>query len=224
LDAGQRKVLAILEASTRGTTPSELQSDAWVIRQNAMRLLAALRAFLDEFSGARSANLARRVEARVEHGIGSDAVGLTAIDGVASGRASKLAAEGLATPADVVETGIDGLVDAGLSEGVAERVRDSAAELPAIDVDWGSFPESMPAGENELCEVAVRTTAGGARAGVRVTVNGVEMTGTETYLGETTLPVGVFGGDADALTFRVEVAFPELPLRPVSVERVVTVE
>ncbi len=224
LDAGQRKVLAILEASTRGTTPAELQSDAWVIRQNAMRLLAALRAFLDEFDGSRAANLARRVEARVEHGIGSDAVGLTAIDGVGSGRASKLAAEGFATPADVVSAGADALVDVGLSEGVAERVHDSAGELPAIDVEWGEFPETIARGENEMCEVSVRNKSGGARAGVRVTVNGVEMTASETYLGEATLPVGVFGGDAEALQFAVEVAFPELPLRPVVETRTVAVK
>jgi len=224
LDSGQRKVLAILEASMRGTTPAELQSDAWVIRQNAMRLLAALRAFLDEFDGSRAANLARRVEARVEHGIGADAVGLTAVDGVGSGRASKLAAEGFATPADLIDAGVDGLVDAGLSEGVAERVRDSARDLPAVEVEWGEFPETIPHGENEMCEVTVRSTAGDARAGVRVTVNGVEMTGSETYLGEETLPVGVFGGDAEELEFAVEVAFPELPLRPVVETRTVAVE
>jgi len=223
LDSGQRKVLAILEASMRGTTPSELQSDAWVIRQNANRLLAALQAFLAEFDGARAANLARRIEARVEHGISDDAVGLTAIDGIGSGRASKLAAEGLATPADVVAAGVEGLVDAGLSEGVAERVLESARDLPAVEIDWGAFPESIPHGENEMCEVTIRNTAGGGQAGIRVTVNGVEMTASETYLGEATLPVGVFGGDADELTFAIEVAFPELPIQPVVETRTVEV-
>jgi len=223
LDSGQRKVLAILEASMRGTTPSELQSDAWVIRQNANRLLAALQAFLAEFDGARAANLARRIEARVEHGISDDAVGLTAIDGVGSGRASKLAAERLATPADVVAAGVEGLVDAGLSEGVAERVLESARDLPVVEIDWGDFPESIPHGENEMCEVTVRNTAGGGQAGIRVTVNGVEMTASETYLGEATLPVGVFGGDADELTFAIEVAFSELPIQPVVETRTVEV-
>src|SRR5699024_2163261 len=52
LEPGTRKVLAILESSRRGSTPSELRSDAWVIRQNALRLLAALRAFLDRFGSA----------------------------------------------------------------------------------------------------------------------------------------------------------------------------
>ena len=223
LDSGQRKVLAILEASTRGTTPAELQSDAWVIRQNAMRLLAALRAFLDEFDGSRAANLARRVEARVEHGIGAEAVGLTAVDGVGSGRASKLAAEGFATPADVVAGGVEGLVDAGLSKGVAERVLESARDLPAVEIEWGEFPETIPHGENEMCEASVRNAAGGTRAGVRVTVNGVEMTGTETYLGEVALPVGIFGGDAEELEFAVEVTFPELPIRPIVETRTVVV-
>ena len=57
-----------------------------------------------------------------------------------------------------------------------------------------------------------------------VTVNGVEMTAQTSYLGTTTLPVGVFGGDAETLTFEVEVTFPELPLLPVTDVRSVDVE
>jgi replicative superfamily II helicase len=224
LDPGARKVLAILESSMRGTTPTELRSDAWVIRQNALRLLAALRAFLDRFAGARAANLATCIEARIENGISDDAVGLTAIDGVGSGRASQLAADGLRTPADVRETGVSGLVAAGLSEGVAERVHESAADLPNVVVEWGDFPDAVARGENAMREVRVRNVGGDARAGIRVTVNGVEMTGKNAYLGESTVPIGVFGGDADELTYAVEVAFPELPLRPVVAERTVRIE
>ena len=224
LDPGSRKVLAILESSMRGTTPAELQSDAWVIRQNALRLLAALRAFFDRFAGARAANLARRVEARIENGISDDAVGLTAIDGVGSGRASQLAAAGLTTPADVREAGVEGLVAAGLSEGVAERVVDSAGDLPNVVVEWGSFPDAVARGENAMREVRVRNVGGDARAGLRVTVNGVEMTTKDSYLGEATLPVGVFGGDADRLEFAVEVAFPELPVHPTVETRTVRIE
>ncbi|MFB6172388.1 MAG: DEAD/DEAH box helicase [Haloarculaceae archaeon] len=224
LDPGNRKVLAILRASMSGTTPGELQSDAWVIRQNALRLLAALRAFLDRFADARAANLARQIEARVETGISDDAVGLTAIDGVGAGRARKLAAEGLTTPAAVREAGVEGLVAAGLSEGVAEQVHANAADLPAVAVDWGDFPAAVGAGERAMREVEVNNEAGGARAGLRVTVNGREMTGKSVYLGRTTLPVAVFGGDAAELEYAVEVAFPELPLPPVRECRTVRVE
>jgi replicative superfamily II helicase len=224
LDPGQRKVLAILQSSMDGSTPAELRSDAWVIRQNALRLLAACRSFLDHFDGAAGANLASRVEARVEHGVSESAVGLTAIDGVGSGRASRLAAEGLQSPADVREAGVDGLIDAGLSEGVAERVLESANALPTLDFDWGAFPERIAPGENEMCEVTVRNRADGARAGVRVTVNGIEMTETDSYLGTVTVPVGVFGGDAAALEFAVEVYFPDLPLQPVVDTRTVAIE
>jgi len=223
LDPGNRKVLAILRASMDGTTPSELQSDAWVIRQNALRLLAALRAFCSEFAGPGAANLVRRVSARVEHGVSEGAVGLTAIDGVGAGRARKLAKEGLTTPGNVRRAGVDGLVAAGLSEGVAERVLENARSLPAVEVDWGEVPGSIARGENEMCEVGVRGTGGGARAGVRVTVNDVEMTVSTTYLGETTVPVGVFGADHAELTYAVEVTFPELPLPPVREEQVVRV-
>ncbi|MEF8792029.1 MAG: DEAD/DEAH box helicase, partial [Haloarculaceae archaeon] len=223
LDPGNRKVLAILRASMDGTTPSELQSDAWVIRQNALRLLGALRAFCGEFAGAAAANLVRRVAARVEHGVSAGAVGLTAIEGVGAGRAQKLASEGLTTPEDVRAAGVEGLVAAGLSEGVAERVLENARSLPVVEVRWGAFPETVARGENELREVTVRAAGGGARAGVRVTVNDVEMTTTSAYLGERMVPVGVFGADHDELTYAVEVTFPELPLPPVREERAVRV-
>jgi len=224
LEPGPRKVLAILRSSMTGSTPSELRSDAWVIRQNAVRLLSALRSFLERFADPHAAALARRVEARVEHGVSERAVGLTAIDGVGSGRASKLASEGIETPADAVDAGVDGLAAAGLSEGVAERVLKAARGLPRVVVEWGDFPETVARGENELCEVTVRNVGDAAQAGVRVTVNGVEMTATEGYLNDSmTVPVGVFGGDADEMAFTVSVAFPELPLLPVEERRTVRV-
>jgi len=224
LDPGNRKVLAILQASMDGTTPGELQSDAWVIRQNALRLVAALREFLERFAGPHAANVARRVEARVENGISAEAVGLTAIDGVGTGRGSKLAAAGLTTPADVLAADVEGLVEAGLSEGLAERVVAQADDLPTVEIDWGDFPDSVQSGDSEMHDITVRNTGEGAKAGVRVTVNGVEMTADSRYLGETTLPVGVFGGDPDELTFRVTVAFADLPLAPVTETRTVRVE
>jgi hypothetical protein len=50
------------------------------------------------------------------------------------------------------------------------------------------------------------------------------MSETTRYLGETTVPVGVFGGDAEELTYEVEVAFSGLPLVPVTDSRTVRVE
>ncbi len=224
LDAGSRKVLAILWLYAEGRSLGELGSDAWVIRQNALRLLSALRAFLERFHGPAAANLARRLEARIENGVGEGAVGLTAIDGVGSGRASKLDAEGLSTPGAVVEAGIDGLVAAGLSEGVAERVHEAATALPAPELDWGSFPDSVAAGERDLREVTVRNSGGSGAAAIRVTVNGVEMTETETYLrGTETVPVVLFGADEDTLEYAVSVTFPELPLVPLVERRTVEV-
>jgi replicative superfamily II helicase len=224
LDGGNRKVLAICRASMSGSTPTELRSDAWVIRQNALRLLAALREFLDTFAGPRAANLARRVEARVEHGVSRDAVGLTAVDGIGSRRAGRLSSAGLSTPADLVAAGPEELTRADLSEGVAERVVTSAAALPAIEVEWGAFPETVERGTSSVREVSVENTGGSARTGVRVTVNDVEMTTKTTYLSDVTrVPVGVFGATDDELTFRVEVTFPDLPLLPVRAERTVGV-
>ncbi|HKL30161.1 MAG TPA: helicase-related protein, partial [Natrialbaceae archaeon] len=225
LEPSARKVLAILRGGMSGTTPPDLQSDAWVIRQNALRLLAACRAFLERFADAHAANLARRIEARVENGVPAGAVGLTAIDGVGSGRASKLDAEGVSTPDDVRDADVEGLMAAGLSEGVSERVLESARNLPAVGIEWGAFPDSIPHGENDMREVRIRNGGDAASVGIRVTVNGREMTTRETYLAdEETVPVGVFGADVDELAVRVSVAFPDRPLLPVAEERSVRVE
>jgi replicative superfamily II helicase len=224
LDPGNRKVLAILRASMDGTTPSELKSDAWVIRQNALRLLAALRAFLRELGSPAAANLACRVEARVEHGVGSDAVGLTAVEGVGSGRASKLAAEGLRTPEDLREAGVSGLVEAGMSEGVAERLLQNARSLPDPIFDWGPFPDTIGRGQNRMCEVTVSNDGEGTVAYLEATVEDVSMADTRCYVGSRALPVGVFGGDRESMTYTVTVTFPELPLPPVSESRTVRVE
>jgi replicative superfamily II helicase len=224
LDPGNRKVLAILRAGMSGTTPAELQSDAWVIRQNGLRFLAALRAFCERFAAPRDANLVRRIEARVEHGISHEAVGLVAIGGVGAGRAQKLAKEGLVDPAAVRSAGVEGLVDAGLSEGVAERVFEQALGLPAVEIEWSGVPESIPTGENAMAEVTVTNRGDGTPSGIRVTVNGIEMSETTRYLGETTVPVGIFGGDADELVYEVEVSFSDLPLHPVTDRRTVRIE
>ena len=223
LDPGNRKVLAIIRASMDGTTPSELRSDAWVIRQNALRLLAAQRAFLRELGSPAAANLACRVEARVEHGVGSDAVGLTAVEGVGPGRARKLAAEGFNTPEDLRDAGVSGLVDAGMSEGVAERLLENAAGLPELAFDWGTFPTEIRRGENQMCEVTVTNARDGAVATLEATAEGHEMTSTRCYLGDRSLPVPVFGADRESVTYTVTVTLPELPLPPVSESRTVEV-
>jgi len=224
LEDGHRKVFAILTAAMDGKTPSELRSDAWVIRQNALRLLAALHEFADRFAGPRAANLICRIEARVEHGVSREAVALTAIDGVGATRAETLAQGELTTPGKIIEAGVDELTRAGITAGVAERIVEAAGNLPQITVDWGEFPDSIARGENEMCEVTIRTTAGSATAGIRVTVNGVEMNQKRCYLADSTaVPVGVFGA-AEDLEFIVEVTFPDLPLPPVRASRSVVVD
>jgi hypothetical protein len=56
----------------------------------------------------------------------------------------------------------------------------------------------------------------------RATVNGVELTAAEPYLGETALPMAAVADD-DRLEFVVAVVFPELPLQPVRSSRTVDV-
>jgi len=131
-----------------------------------------------------------------------------------SGRASKLAEAGLTDPADVRRAGVDGLVDAGLSEGVAERVLEQAAALPDLSVEWTDVPDSIAAGENTMAEVTVRNGGEGTPAGLRLTVNGIEMSETTRYLGETAIPVGVFGGDTAELTYRLGGQLSRTPVAP----------
>jgi len=232
LDAGPRKVLAILYGAMRGSTPPELRSDAWVIRQNALRLLAALAEFLERFDRPAGANLAHRLEARIDTGVPAEAVELTALDGVGAGRAHRLADEDITSVADVREAGRDGLVDAGLSGGVADAVVEQAADLPDVTVEWGDFPTSVARGENAMREVTVRNDGGSARVALRVTATRdggdgetVEMSRETAYLdGATTLPVGVFGADDDALVYGIEVRFPESALDTVRFERLVRID
>ncbi|MFB6094366.1 MAG: DEAD/DEAH box helicase [Halanaeroarchaeum sp.] len=224
LDAGPGKVAAILRASMAGSVPAALRSDAWAIRQNALRLVAALGEFFRRYDRPHPANLVTRLEARIETGVPRRAVGLTALDGVGSGRGRRLSRASVRDPADVRAAGVDGLVDAGLAEGVAENVLEQAVDLPAVEIEWGTFPDAVDRGESDVREVTIRNRGAGARVGVRVTVNGVEMTAETTYLAdETTVPVGVFGADDERLTYAISVAFPTLPLRPIEDERTVAV-
>jgi len=225
LDDGPRKVLAILRASVADSVPSDLRSDAWVIRQNALRLLAAFREFAETFADPQTAGLVARVAARVEHGVAADAVGLTAVDGIGSGRADTLAAADLTTPGALVDASTETLTSAGLTAGVAERVVEQARELPRASVEWGSFPDRIAVGDNDVREVTVRNEGGAARAGVRVTANGTEMHEKTCYFdGETTVPLAVFGSpQAETVTYAVEVVYPELPLCPQRESRTVTV-
>ena len=223
---GPRKVLAILRASTADSVPADLRSDAWVIRQNGLRLLAALREFAETFAGPRLAGLVARVAARVEHGVAADAVGLTAVDGVGAGRADTLAAGDLTTPADLVAAGASELTNAGLTAGVAERIVQQADGLPRASVEWGAFPDRITVGDNDVREVTVRNEGGPARAGVRVTANDTQMHEKTLYFdGETTVPVAVFGSpQAETVTYTVEVVYPELPLRPQRDSRTVRID
>ncbi len=214
LAAGERKVLAVLRAAAGDSLPPPLRSDAWVIQQNATRLLAALREVCAAFAGPRAANLVARVTARIEQGVPPEAVGLTAVEGIGANRAERLARGGLATPADVIEAGVDELQRADISPGVASRLVEQAADCPRIEVDWSGFPDAVTEGDNELCEVSVHNVGGGARVAVQVFANGVQMHETSTYLDtEQSVPVAVFGApDESVVEYAVEIVYPELPI------------
>lgn len=224
LSDGHRKVLAILRAAMSGTLPSELRSDAWVIKQNALRLIAALGAFCEEFSTPKVANRVRQIEARIEYGVGDDAVGLTEIDGVGTSRANKLAAAGYTTPEEVASATPTQLSNAGLPDSAAERIYNAANKLPQITVDWGSFPDTVTSDGRDIYELTIRNGGNGANASIRLTVNEAEMTAKETYLQDiTTIPAAVFGSDTNELEFTLEITFPSLAISPVTETRTVIV-
>lgn len=225
LEDGHRKVFAILHAGMADSIPAELRSDAWVIRQNALRLLAALSEFLEQFAGPRAANLARRIEARVEHGVSRAAVPLTAVEGIGAGRAERLANAGFSSPSAIASADIEVLTKAGLAEGVASRIVEAATDLPRIVVEWGTFPDFIARGDHEMFDVTVRNVGDSARVGVRLTVNDTEMTEKTVFLSDaTTVPVALFGApEAETLEYTVEVTFPEHPLMPVTASRTVQI-
>ncbi len=223
LSDGQEKVMAILLASMNNNVPDALASDAWVIKQNSFRLISALRAFCEEFGVPWLSHRIRCVEARVEHGVDQEAIGLTAIQGVGTRRADLLQEVGISTPAGVREAGKEGLCQAGLSEGVAVELLRQAEELPELALEWSDFPSSVGVNESTMAEVTVRAVTGAAKVGIRVLVNGVEMSSKVTYLTEEiSIPVGVFGAE-DPLRFEVDVTFPRLPVPGVHAEHEVRV-
>jgi hypothetical protein len=73
-------------------------------------------------------------------------------------------------------------------------------------------------------EVAVRNGGDGVDAGVRVTVNGVEMTASTEFLGAATVPVAAVGRDRHAHAFPVEVWVTGHPRHSDVEEPTVTVE
>jgi len=80
-----------------------------------------------------------------------------------SGRGHRLAKAGILDPQDVRNAGVSGLLDAGLSEGVAENVIEQVADLPAIVIDWGEFPSAVDRGDSEMRDVTIRNEGNGAR-------------------------------------------------------------
>lgn len=222
---GHQKVLAILRAAMTGTLPTELRSDAWIIKQNALRLLAAFGAFCEEYADPHITNQVRRIEARVEHGVGADAVGLTAIEGVGQTRANTLAAAGIETPQELLNCPTEQLSRVDLSSNILNQLQQTATSLPQIHIKWPSLPATIGSGERAFREVTVSNKGDGVPVEITATVNGVEMSSQETYLtDQTTIPLGIFGSDADVLEYTVTVTVPSLPLPPVSDSRTIDVE
>jgi len=90
------KVHAILKVYIeRGEIPEALRSDAWLIRQNALRLLSALEAFLLRFNAPETVLRAKILALRLEYGAPEQLCPLLQLDGVGIKQATQLYTQGI---------------------------------------------------------------------------------------------------------------------------------
>jgi len=87
-----------------------LRSDAWLIRQNALRLLSALEAFLLRFNAPETVLRAKILALRLEYGAPEKLCPLLQLDGVGIKQATQLYAQGIRSPFDITGTMLSRLV------------------------------------------------------------------------------------------------------------------
>lgn len=223
LSAGNRKVIATLQAAMTGEIPGALRSDGWAIKQNADRLLGALRAACRAFDRPRVELLACRLAHRIEYGVPEDAVAFTAIDGIGGRRALRLRQADIDHPAEIATMPADQLAAVGFGQQAIEQITADAASLPQLQIGWDALPSQIERNNNRFIIVPIENDGASERAHLTVRVNDVEMHRNETRLGTSEVPIGLHAGDADRLRLTIEIVFPDLPIDPVRDERVVAV-
>jgi len=136
----QEKVFAILLASLKGGVKidMELQTDARVIRQNANRLLSALERFYDEFSYKTTLirEKVKRLSVLLEYSLPEELSGLLQIKGIGARYAALLASAKVVTLKDLLELSVEKMVELGIRQGDAKKIRKTVNEMPVVSAAW----------------------------------------------------------------------------------------
>ena len=218
-NGAKSKVRAILRAYIeRGEVPEVLRSDAWLIKQNALRLLSALEAFLFRFNTPESVLRAKILALRVEYGAPEELCPLLQLDGLGVKQASQLYAAGVRAPSDITSALLSRLV-AGTR--VARAVRD----LPAITLDV-HLPDSIPYGKSLMGQATVTNSGRGTRVAVSVYANQFTMLQDAFYLAKgsfKSIPIGVYGSEHTQVSYQVKADLLDCIANPLTHERVVAV-
>jgi len=213
------KVLAILKAyMEKGEVPDELRSDAWIIKQNAMRLFSALEAFLLEFNAPESVQRAKVLALRLEYGAPEELCPLLQLEGIGIKQATALFARGVRTPFDVTTEHISKLIS-------GEKVAHAIEKIPMISVEL-ELPESIGFGENQMYYAAINNSGGWGGMCVTVSANGLPMLRDVFHLSKhssKSVPVGIFGSKNVQVDYEVRIDHLSCLANPIVVQKVVTI-
>jgi len=213
------KVRAILDTYIgRGEIAEALRSDAWLIRQNALRLLSALEAFIERFNAPETVLRARILALRVEYGAPEELCSLLQLDGVGIKQATQLHAQGVRSPFDLTPAILTRLVS-------GTRIARSIDRLPKITVDM-QLPDSVPFGQSAMCYATISNARGGARLTVTVLANGLKMFRDSFYLAKgytKSIPIGVYGSENAQVCYQARVDFLNCIEPPMTQEKTLVV-
>jgi ssDNA-binding Zn-finger/Zn-ribbon topoisomerase 1 len=203
----------------RGEVPEVLRSDAWLIRQNALRLLSALEAFLLRFNAPETVLRAKILALRLEYGAPEKLCPLLQLDGVGIKQATQLYAQGIRSPFDITGTMLSRLV-------AGSRIAQSISKLPEIVIDM-QLPDSIAFGQGLMCHATLANARGGARVSVTVFANGLKMLRDSFYLANgytKSIPIGTYGSQNERVTYQVRVEHLDCVEAPQIREKVIMID
>jgi replicative superfamily II helicase len=213
------KVRAILDTYIgRGEIAEALRSDAWLIRQNALRLLSALKAFLERFNTPETVLRARILELRLEYGAPEELCSLLQLDGLGIKQATQLHAHGVQSPFDITPAMLSRLVS-------GTRIARSIEQLPNVTLDM-HLPDSVQFRQSAMCYATISNARGGARLTVTVSANGLKMFRDSFYLAKgysKSIPIGVYGSENLHVRYQTRVDFLNCIEPPITKEKTIVV-
>ena len=213
------KVRAILDAYIeRGEVTEALRADAWLIRQNALRLLSALAAFIERFNSPATVLRVRILALRLEYGSPEELCSLLQLEGVGIKQAIHLHKLGIRSPRQITPAVLSQLL-------AGTRIARSIDQLPEITVDM-QLPDSVPFGQSVMCSALIANGRGGTRLSVTVSANGVSMLRESFYLQKGSakrIPIGVYGSENESVVYQTRVDYISCVESPLTLEKTVFV-